>query len=355
MANAKYTTQPHGTVTRVVLVAMALIGAFLIALPLATNLPGKSSASANLMTAFRPVMTDQSLAQGTADQATMGAMATELNAKMVPALAAQMGMTPQQLTTYIGTTYPAVGAGLGQMGAILPFFGGLQTTMVAQQANFQQADQIPTGFLSPTSMTWLFVIPGVLLMVIAGFGLVRPRFARRMLAAGSVVGLVMGIGLLGTSMYGKASAADTMTKAFAPIFATSQVQQAVADTGTVQAMSTQFTDQAIPGIAAALKMSPTQLNTMMSQNFPAVAAGTLQLPAIVDRMSAATNLIVANVDNYNQSATIPWSGGSMVTMFWLMMVPALLVFVMGAGAFLIVGRRPTIKLAAPHAAAPRPI
>jgi hypothetical protein len=79
---------------------------------------------------------------------------------------------------------------------------------------------------------------------------------------------------------------------------------------------------------------------MMSKDFPAVASGVAQLPQIVQRMSTATGLIESNVGNYNQSASIPWAPGSMVAMFWFMMVPGLLAFGLGAVALAFThGRR----------------
>jgi hypothetical protein len=334
----------HGRITRAVLVALAVVGAFLIILPIATGLPGKSDATGNLMTAFRPQMSNAALAQGQTDQQTMAAMGQQLNAGMIPALATQMHMTPQQLSAYIGSNYAAVGKGMTEFGTILPFFGNIQATMQAQQANFQLADQIPTGYMAPTTMSVLFIIPGVLLLLIGGLGLSRRGSARKMLAAGTAVGLVIVGGLLSVSMYGKASAADTMTAAFKPIFATQSVQQARANTNTVTAMATQFTQQALPGLATALHVTPVQLTGMMTKDFPAVASGVAQLPQIVQRMETATGLIESNVNNYNQSASIPWSPGSMIAMFWLMMVPGLLVLALGAGALALTQRRRTLVL-----------
>ncbi len=339
----------HSRIRRGALLAVAVIGAFLIVLPLATSLPSKSAASGTMMAAFRPQMSNAALAQGSADQQTMSAMAQQLNAGMIPALAAQMHMTPQQLSAYLATNYPSVGKGMAEFGSILPFFGNIQSTMAAQQQNFQQADQIPTGFLAPTTMSVLFIIPGALLLMLGLLGIARPRYARGLLAAGGAVGLIMAIGLLSVSMYGKASAADTMTSAFKPIFATQNVQQARADTNTVQAMSTEFTQKALPGLATALHLAPAQLAGMMTKDFPAVAAGVTQLPAIVQRMQTATGLIEGNVDNFNQSASIPWSPGSMVAMFWFMMIPALLAAGLGLtaigftrrhGALMLPTRRP---------------
>ena len=68
-------------------------------------------------------------------------------------------------------------------------------------------------------------------------------------------------------------------------------------------------------------------------------------------MDAATSLIEGNVDNYNQSASIPWAPGSMVTMVWLMMVPALLAIAFAAGGLLFAGRGTVTRVALPRAAA----
>ena len=349
--NAAINPNSHSWMKRTALAVVMVIGAFLIALPLTTGLPGKSEASGNMMTAFRPAMTDAALAQGAADQKTMGALAQELSTGVIPAVAAQMHMTPAELTTYIGTNFPAVGKGLAEFTAMSTYFGNLQATMVAQQANFQAADQIPTSFIGPTSMTMLFVIPGILLFVLGAFGLFRPVFGRRLLVAGGAVGGIMVIGLLSVSMYAKASSADTMTTAFQPIFASQSVQQGQAYAADVQAMGTQMTQQAFPGLATALHMTPVQFGALMTQNFPAVATGLAQFPAIAGRMQGATSLIAANVDNYNQSASIPWSPGSMVMMFWFMMVPAIVALFIGVGALFLTGHRKVVLPAVkPHGA-----
>jgi len=326
---------------RAVLLAVAAIGAFLIVLPLATGLPGKSDATGQMMSAFRPQMTDSALAQGRADQKTMQTMADQLGGQMLPALATQLKMTPDQLNAFLAQSFPATAKGLATMPAMLPFFGNLQSTMEAQQANFQQADQIPTSFLPPTSMTILFVIPGALLMVVAGYGLFRPARARRAFAATAIVGLLTVVGLLAVSMSSKASAADDMTAAFKPVFAAQSVQLAHDYTATATAMSDEFGSKVLPGLATALHMTPTQLGAMMSQNFSAVATGAAQLPGIITRMHTATSLIENNVSNYEQSASIPWSPGSMITMFWFMMAPAVAAAAIGAGAFVLTVRRPT--------------
>lgn len=342
MAKELSTGHTRGLAQRIALGAMVVIGAFLIILPLATNLPGKTAATGNMMTAFRPQMSDAALAQSNADLQTMSAMGGQLSTAMLPALAAQMHMTTAQLSSYIAKTYPAVGKGLAEFGTILPSFASLQSTMQAQQSNFQQADQIPTKSLPPTAMTWLFVLPGAALLLLGLFGIVRPRLGRPMLAAAGAVGLIVVISTLATSMSSKATAADQMTNAFKPVFTTQSAQQARADTTTVTAMATEFSTKALPGIAAALKITPAQLSAMITTQFPAVATGVAQLPQILPRLEASTSLIESNVDNFNQSASIPWSPGSMISMFWFMMVSALLAVAFAAGALLLTVGRGTL-------------
>jgi hypothetical protein len=109
-------------------------------------------------------------------------------------------------------------------------------------------------------------------------------------------------------------------------------------------MSTEFTQQTLPDLATALHVTPVQLTAMMAKDFPAVAAGVAQLPQILQRMDTATGLIQANVNNFDQSASIPWAPGSMVAMFWLMMVPGLLAFAFGAGALAITQPRRAVVL-----------
>jgi hypothetical protein len=331
----------RGIFTRAVLVVVALIGLFLIVLPLATNLPGKSDASGQMMSAFRPQMSDTALAVAADDQKVMVAMGDQLSTKMLPDLAQQLKMTPEQLSAYIGQNFPATAKGMAQFPAMTQFFDNLGSTMRAQQSNFQQADQIPTSFLPPTSMTLLFVLPGALLVIAGLFGLARPARVRAAFAGAAVVSLVTVVGLLSVSMYSKASAADEMTTAFKPIFAAQNVQQAQAYAASAQAMGTDLSTRVLPGIAQSLNVTPQQLAASMQTNYPAVAAGVTLMPQILQRMQSATGLIAAQASNFDMSASIPWSPGSMVTMFWMMMVPALLGLAVGVGGVALVSRRPT--------------
>ncbi len=126
MSNDMRSGHASSVVRRIVLGAMVVLGAFMFVLPLATNLPGKSAATGDLMSAFRPQMTNAALAQGVADEHTMAAMGLQLNTTMLPALATQLHMTPAQLSAYLATNFPAVGTGMAQFSTILAHVGNLE-------------------------------------------------------------------------------------------------------------------------------------------------------------------------------------------------------------------------------------
>lgn len=332
-----------------VLAVVFIVGAAFVVFPLATSMPGKADSTATMMTAFRPAMTDQALAQGRSDLTSMQGMATELQSTTIPALAAQLKMTPAQLTAYLGQNFPAVAKGLTAMGTALPGFAATQSIMEAQQGNFEQADAIPMGGVSPSTVPYLFILPGILLMLVAIVGFLRSRLGRAMLAAATAVGVVMVIGLLSVSMSSKAGAADDMITAFKPVFATQAVTQARASADTFKAMGDELTTKAMPALAAALNVPPAQFQQALAATSPKVAAGLTALPAALTRMDASVSLVENQAANYREAASIPWDPGSMTFVFWAMMAPALgIVLVGGITLLLITGRRRSVLGAAPR-------
>lgn len=309
------------------LLAIAFAGIFLLVAALAINLPGKTSASADLMDAVRPQLSDTALAQGRADLNETGAMSAQLRTQLLPQLGQQLQMSSDQLSAYLAANDPTLAAGLAQSDAIQGRFGAIQTTLEGQQANFQQADQIPTGFMGPRWMTWLFVIPGALFVLFASYGLFRPARRQAIFAASVVLSLLMAVGLLTTSLYGKSQAGDRLNAALGPIFTSATVAQANTDLQTLRATAADFGTRTVPALAQALHVPSAQLGQLLLTSYPAVAKGIADLPAIVQRQQASVAVINANLGNFAQASSIPWKGGSLTTVFWFMMLPALFILV----------------------------
>jgi hypothetical protein len=182
--------------TRKLLWPVLGIGIFLIVLPFAISLPSKTSHAQTLVDDFHPLMQPAHVAKtvgyynGTfVPLRPVAAEAVQAGVevpKLIPALAKQLNMSPAQVQQFLAADFPATAKLLGSLPQLRPVFanvpGGLQfyrplvRTMQSNVSNFQNVDSLPNLRL----FTWFLVIPGVLLVLIGGYGLVAggaPRLA----------------------------------------------------------------------------------------------------------------------------------------------------------------------------------
>ena len=201
---------------RKLLWAVFAIGLVLAIAPFALQLPTKASAGEDMMNGFQPIMqpdqvattaryyndvfvplgqitpmmSAKNLAKFQGYMKGFDGMQTDA-AKLVPMLAQALHMTPAQVQQMMARDLPSMAAMLQAMPQMQRDFGGLLTTM---QQNEDVFAQVPAGLAHyeplVTTMqanvdnyreinslpsfplfTWFFLIPGVLLMLIAGYGL----------------------------------------------------------------------------------------------------------------------------------------------------------------------------------------
>src|SRR5262249_33690055 len=151
-----------------------------------------------------------SLDQGDRDMATLTAMTAQFESSMLPALAAQLHMTPQQFAATLAGINPTVARSLGQLDAPVAFVKADQARKAATAADFRDADDIPTSGTAPTIIPWTLIVPGVLLLAGGLYGLLRPARATAALAGLTAVGVVVVAGLLATGMHGKSQGATRL-------------------------------------------------------------------------------------------------------------------------------------------------
>lgn len=209
---------------RKLLWAVLAIGLALVIAPLAMGLPGKAAAGQRMMTGFQPIMqpdqvattaryyddvfvplgavtpmmSARNLARFEAYLNGFAGMKTDA-AKLVPMLAQAMHMTPAQVQALMATQLPAMAAMLQNLPAMQRDFGGLLgtmqqnvdifsqvpaglahykplvTTMQANVDNYRQINSLPDFRL----FTVFFVVPGALLILLAGYGLFGGALRRR--------------------------------------------------------------------------------------------------------------------------------------------------------------------------------
>ena len=98
--------------------------------------------------------------------------------KLVPALAKALHMTPAQVQQMLATQFPSLAKLLQSLPQAVPvfkrvppgldFYRSLVTTMQANVGNYASVDAMPRMSLFP----WFFIVPGILIFLAAGFGLI---------------------------------------------------------------------------------------------------------------------------------------------------------------------------------------
>jgi hypothetical protein len=169
------------------------IGVAMIVLPFAISLPSKASAGQRMMNSFHPIMQPAQVHETVAyynrtfvplrGVATGSVQAASELPGMIAALSKPLHTTPAGLEQLLSSKFPAMGGLLGNLPKIAPVFAQvpaglahyqpLVKTMAANVSNYAQIDSLPEF----TLFTWFFVVPGVLLVLLAGWPLLAARRA----------------------------------------------------------------------------------------------------------------------------------------------------------------------------------
>jgi hypothetical protein len=200
------------------------IGLALVIAPLAIGLPGKAAAGQRMLNGFQPIMqpdqvkttayyydrvfvplgtvtpmmSAKNLAKFQGYLKGFGGMQTDA-AKLVPLLAQALHMTPAKVQLMMSTQLPSMAAMLQNLPAMQRDFGGLLgtmqqnvgifsqvpaglkhyqplvTTMQANVNNYKQVNSLPDFRL----FAFFFIVPGTLLILLAGTGLFGGRLGTR--------------------------------------------------------------------------------------------------------------------------------------------------------------------------------
>jgi len=319
-----------GLLSKVAAVLVMLVGAGLVATTLISNLFAVGPAFENLITDFRPALTQQSIDTAHADIAGLAAVQTEFSTKLVPALSQQLKMTPDQFNGFVSQNFPKVAAGMGALPTAIPTFDGLINTLDKQRPLFASADAIPTKSLPATTVPWALLGAGVLVFLI---GLAALRSPKAGGAAALVVGLVLLVVPMVLSLPGKAADADQLNANLKPIYTQALVDNAKGGLGTIGAMGTEMQTTMLPALATQLKMTPEQLQTFLGTNFPATAKALQTMPASMERFNGLVKVFDDNLGNYETLKPV-----GLARLILILMVSGGLVAALGAVS-VVTGRR----------------
>lgn len=317
------------TRARLVSVFALVMGVLLVAIPVTTNLFSKASAVDDLTDDLRPAFTDAQLAQADEDMGAIEAMSAQLAGEAIPALAEQFGATPDAFAGSLATDYPKVGAGMQQLGTILPYFRGIVDGLAAQQHNFHLADAIPTKDLPAIVVPFLFLVPGLVLAAVAALAQRRKR-SNTVAPLAIAIGAVLVIAPLLLSVPAKTQAVDELTNAFRPVFSTEGVATTRANLDTVHAMVDELLGSALPGLAQGLAMPAADFQAFLGENFPDVAAGLGSIDEILGRFDGLVGAVESDTTSFHRADSIPTGGTPTTLLHWLFVVPGVILLLGGA-------------------------
>jgi len=284
-----------GLMSKVAAVLVMLVGAGLVATTLISNLFAVGPAFENLITDFRPALTQSSIDTAHKDIAGLSAVQQEFSTKLAPALSQQLKMTPEQFSGFVSAKFPAVAAGMGALPTAVPTFNGLINTLDKQRPLFASADAIPTDSLPATTVPWGMLGAGILVFLI---GLAMLRSPKAGGAVALVAGLLLVVLPLALSLPGKAADADQLNANLKPVYTQTLVKNATGALGTIGAMGSEMKTTMLPALAAQLKMSPEQLQSFLGSNFPATAQALQTMPASMERFNRLVKVFDNNLGNY---------------------------------------------------------
>ena len=151
------------------IIAMAL-GAVLVAVPLMMSLPQKASDADQLNANLKPVYTQSLITQSSTALTTLGAMGTQMQTQMMPALATQLKMTPTQLNGFFVQSFPTTAAALTDMPAMMKEFQGLVGTFRSHLSDYNTLK--PVALLP---IVWVMIGGGIALLLVGGVGVWATR------------------------------------------------------------------------------------------------------------------------------------------------------------------------------------
>lgn len=165
-----------------------VIGIALVVAPFAISMPGKADAGQSMLNGFHPIMQPAHVAKTVEyyDQTfvPLGPLATGAVTaageipKLVDTFAGVLHTTPANVESLLKTEFPAMATLLFSFPKLVPvfekvpagltFYKPLVDTMQANVTNYGKVDSLPSFRL----FTWFFVVPGALLILLAGYGLI---------------------------------------------------------------------------------------------------------------------------------------------------------------------------------------
>ena len=139
-----------------------VLGGSVVAASFVLSLPQKAADADELNTNLKEIYTQELIDGATASLGVVSAMGQQMQAEMLPDLAAQMGMTQEELGAFMGENFPATAAAMQTMPDSLERFEGFVGVFAVNLENYETIQDV-----SFTPIIWAMII-GAAIIVVAG-------------------------------------------------------------------------------------------------------------------------------------------------------------------------------------------
>jgi hypothetical protein len=166
--------------------------------------------------------------------------------------------------------------------------------------------------------------------------------------AGAIVALV-GVVLIGSilvnDLFSVGPAFERMSDGFRPTMTEETIATLQQDLQGMQASSEEFPTTGVPMFSEALAMTPEGFAGFMQEQFPEVAAGIEQLPAITESFTGVVGTLQAELERFASADAIPTTTLPATTIPWGMLVAGVALVVLGVLIAFLRGRTAPIVAA----------
>ena len=145
-----------------------VLGATLLISTFALNLPQKAADADQLNENLTPIYTQELIDGATQSLVVVGAMGDQMATEMLPDLAAQMGMSQEELGAFLGENFPATAAAIQTMPETLQRFEAFVGVFAVNLENYQTIQ--PVAF---TPIIWMMVVGGALILIAGTYCLIK--------------------------------------------------------------------------------------------------------------------------------------------------------------------------------------
>ncbi len=158
---------------RIWAILVLALGLILVISTVVLSLPQKAADADELNENLTPIYTQELIDGANASLAVIGAMGEQMQTEMLPDLAAQLGMTPDELNAFMGQNFPATAAAMQSMPESLPRFNAFVGVFEANLDNYETIQ--PVAF---TPIIWTFLLGGVLIAISSGYCVLTKQYEK---------------------------------------------------------------------------------------------------------------------------------------------------------------------------------